>query len=233
MLFSSASDINLWAAHFLLHQHLGRLCHGGRQLLLSQRDTAESGHGGHQQAPARASVPSRGLQGRCPCTGIHALNGNLAIPCVTLRSHTPLWWTCRSGRSCVCPLWESLQQESCWQITEVTLLRWPGPSARVSSVLGTSNSACYMAQWFCEFGWWLTALVMGGSSPSLLPAASVLFVISQNIYSVPRQRERGHLGLISNNNLCNLIQVLKGSCWVPCWCVWSSPVWSWCPTYLF
>lgn len=71
-----------------------------------------------------------------------------------------------------------------------------------------------------------TAQILGFfSSPALLPAARALSVISQNICSVSRQKERGCLCLLSKNNLCNLVQVLKGRwCWVPCWCVWSSPV---------
>lgn len=63
------SDINLCVTYFLFHPHLGRLCHGERQLLLSQRDTAmshdmvatsryQSEHwctGLGQQIPARAA----------------------------------------------------------------------------------------------------------------------------------------------------------------------------------
>lgn len=128
-----------------------------------------------------------------------------------------LWLTCRSSRSCVCPLLVSLLQESCWQITEGNLLSWQGPSARVSCTPGNfpSNSA-----WFCEFGWWLTALIMGGSSPALLPAAFYLWY--HKIFALFWDKRRC-LCLLSKNNLCNLIQVLKGSCWVLWWCIWSSP----------
>lgn len=172
-----------------------------------------------------------GQQGRCPSAGIQDSQPALWLEQKFNHSlcHSELiltlWLTYRSSRSCVCPLLVSLMQESCWQITEGNLLRWQGPSARVSCAPGNfpSNSACSVVQWFCEFGWWLTALIMGGSSPALLPAASVLFVISQNICSVSRQKKRRCLCLPSKNNLCNLIQVLKGSCWVLWWCIWSSP----------
>jgi len=46
---------------------------------------------------------------------------------------------------------------------------------------------------------------MGGSSPLLLPAGSVLFMESQNICSASRQKKRVCHCLLSKNNLFNLI----------------------------
>lgn len=48
---------------------------------------------------------------------------------------------------------------------------------------------------------------MGGSSPLPLPAGSVLFMISQNICSVSRQKKSSCRCLLSKNNLFNLTPV--------------------------
>lgn len=129
------SDLNLCAAYFLFHQPLGRLCLVGGSCS-SPRDTAVSQG---MVATSRASVPRAGTAGKVSILCDPAMvEQELPIPCVTLSSQWPSCCTCRSSRSCVCPLLVSLMQESCWQSTEGAPLRWQGPSARSPTLLGIS-----------------------------------------------------------------------------------------------
>lgn len=176
------------------------------------RHGCESGHGGHQQSPSAQRWDSR--EGAHPLGSSHGLNRSFTFP-VSPWAHTDP----RAVPAELC-----LSPSGVLGAGEPLAEHW-GCSPQVTGPICQS----LLHSWLCG-----SVNLPGGSqhssdnkrnsSPALLPAARALFVLSQNICSVSRQKERGCFYLLSKNNLCNLIQVLKGSCWVPCWCVWSSPV---------
>lgn len=191
-LFSSAIWSEPVCSLFPIPSALGKALPGGRQLLLSWGTLLWVRA---WWPPAEPESPGLGQQGRCPSTWIQPwLDQSLAIPCVTLSSHCPSCCTCRSWRSCVCPLLVSLMQESCWQSTEGTLLRWQGPSARASYTPGNFpfNSACSMALWFHEFAWWLTAQLRLWEVPPLPSCQQQgLYLWYHKIFALFQDKRRG------------------------------------------
>lgn len=79
------SDLNLCAAYFLFHQHLGRLCLAGGSCSSPRGHCCESGHGGHQQSLSAQHWDSR--EGVHPLGASYGLNRSFTFP-VSPWAHT-------------------------------------------------------------------------------------------------------------------------------------------------